>query len=90
MDTAKMLIDCQKRKKIISQYGLAKSLQIPTQRIYDYMAGRRNPDIYTLLQIANCLGICPVALIAEFEKEQAKSEIEQKFWADLKACTEKL
>ena len=81
MRTSKLLLQCQVKLKISSEYGLAKALEIPTQRIYDYMSGKRMPNTYALMKIAECLGLDPLALIAEFEELTAKSEKERTFWA---------
>lgn len=81
MRTSELLKDCKIKLKISSDYALAKELKIPTQRISEYMKGKRAPNTYALVRIAECLGLDALALIAEFEEETAKNETEQKFWA---------
>lgn len=45
------------------------------------MSGKRTPNTYALVRIAECLGLDALALIAEFEEETAKNETERGFWA---------
>lgn len=82
MRTSELLKDCKIKLKITSDYALAKALKIPTQRISEYMEGKRNPNTYAAVKIAECLGLDPICLIAEFEEMSAKNERERSFWAD--------
>ena len=85
MRTKELLLQCQVKLKASSEYALAKGLNIPTQRIYDYMSGKRAPNTYALVRIADCLGLEPLSLIAEFEELSAKNEVERGFWADFRS-----
>ncbi len=89
MRTSELLKDCKIKLKISSDYALAKELKIPTQRISEYMKGKRAPNAYAAVRIADCLGLDPLALIAEFEQESAKNELERGFWSDFRARIEK-
>ncbi len=89
MRTSELLKDCKIKLKISSDYELAKKLGIPTQRIYDYMKGKRIPNPYACIRIAECLGLDPLALIAEFEELSAKNPTERGFWADFRQRAEK-
>jgi len=84
MRTSELLKDCKIKLGISSNYALAKALKIPTQRIYDYMTGKREPNAYALARIADCLGLNPLELIVEFEEVSAKNETERSFWADFR------
>lgn len=84
MRTRELLLQCQVKLKVSSEYALAKELAIPTQRIYDYMGGKRKPNAYALVKIADCLGLDPLALIAEYEELTAKNETEKGFWANFR------
>jgi len=53
------------------------------------MKGKRAPNAYAAVRIADCLGLDPLALIAEFEQESAKNELERGFWSDFRARIEK-
>jgi hypothetical protein len=44
---------------------------------------------YALVKIADCLGLDPSALIAEFEELTAKNATERSFWADFRVRAEK-
>ncbi|MFA6203052.1 MAG: helix-turn-helix transcriptional regulator [Gallionella sp.] len=89
MRTSELLKDCKIKLKITSDYALAKELKIPTQRIADYMKGSRTPSTYALVRIADCLGLDPLALIAEFEEQTAKNPVEKGFWASFRQRAKK-
>lgn len=82
MRTSELLKDCKIKLKISSDYALAKELKISDKRISEYMREKCAPTPYALARIADCLGIDPLALIAEFEELSAKNETERSFWAD--------
>lgn len=82
MRTSELLKDCKIKLKITSDYALAKALNLPTQRISEYMKGKRAPNTYALVKIAECLSLNPLELIAEFEGVTAKNETERQFWTD--------
>jgi transcriptional regulator with XRE-family HTH domain len=86
MRTSELLKDCKIKLKISSDYALAKALGIKDNRISDYMNDRRKPNTYAAVKIAECLGLDPLALIAEFEEATAKNPIERGFWADFCTC----
>jgi transcriptional regulator with XRE-family HTH domain len=85
MRTSELLKDCKIKLKISSDYALAKELGINSGRISDYMSGKRTPNAYAAVKIAECLGLDPLALIAEFEELTAKNATERGFWADFRA-----
>lgn len=80
MRTPELLLKCKVKLGIKSDYALAKELEIPTQRISDYMSGKRVPDAYALVRIAECLKLDPLELIAEYGELSAKRESEKEFW----------
>lgn len=84
MRTSELLKDCKIKLGIKSNYELAKILDLDRARIGDYMSGKRIPTTYAAVKIAECLGLDPLALIAEFEELTAKNETEKKFWADFR------
>lgn len=89
MKTKELLLQCQVKLKAPTEYKLAKGLGLPTQRVYDYMSGKRTPNAYAAVKIAECLGLDPLALIAEFEEMTAKNPEERSFWADFRLRVEK-
>lgn len=80
MTIRERLKDCKIKEGIQSDYGLAKRLGINPARICDYMAGRRTPDAYTAIKMAEILKVHPLLLLAEFEAETAKDETRRNFW----------
>jgi hypothetical protein len=44
------------------------------------MSGKREPDTYAIVRIAECLKLDPLELIAEFGEAQAKVEVEREYW----------
>ncbi len=89
MRTKELLLQCQVKLQAQTEYKLAKALGLPTQRIYDYMAGKRTPNAYAAIKIAECLGLDPLELIAEFEEAGAKNETERSFWAGFRLRVKK-
>lgn len=89
MRTSELLKDCKIKLKISSDYQLAKALGINSGRISDYMKGKRIPNPYACIKIAECLRLDPLALIAEFEEMSAKNATERGFWADFRQRAEK-
>lgn len=80
MRTKELLLECRAKNGWTTDYQLAKGLEIPTQRIYDYMSGKRQPDTYAIVRIAECLKLDPLELIAEYGQETAKRAQEVEFW----------
>lgn len=80
MKTKELLLEVKVELGIKSDYALAQALDIPRQRISDYMSGRLQPDTYALMQIAMKLKRDPIAVIAEVEAENAKTEKKKDFW----------
>lgn len=80
MRTKELLLECRAKNGWTTDYQLAKGLEIPTQRIYDYMSGKRQPDTYALVRIAECLKLDPLELIAEYGAATAKRDEERGFW----------
>lgn len=89
MRTKELLLECKVKLKVSSDYALAKELEIKRARISDYMLGKTIPNTYALIRIADCLGLDPLALIAEFEEQTAKNPIEKGFWSDFRQRAKK-
>lgn len=82
MRTKELLLECKVKLKVSSDYALGKALKISDKRISEYMRKKCAPTPYALARIADCLGLDPLGLIAEYEEASAKNEIERSFWAD--------
>ncbi len=80
MNAKELLLECKVRLKIESDYGLAKKLEIPTQRLSEYMKGKVNLNSYELTRIALVLGRDPIGLIAAYEAEHEKNPVKAAFW----------
>lgn len=53
MGNVKKLLDqAMEKSGVTTRYGLAKALELPTQRISDYYAGKRKPDEFACMKIA--------------------------------------
>lgn len=89
MRTKELLLECKIKLKISSDYALGKKLEIKDQRISDYMSGKRTPNAYACVKIAECLGLDPLTLIADFEEQSAKNPAEKTFWADFQQRAKK-
>ena len=82
MKSRERLLECKIKLKISSDYGLAKALEINRARVHDYMNGKRTPDAYTAVKMAEILKIHPLLLIAEFEEEKEKDLGKKAFWGN--------
>lgn len=80
MTAKELLQECKIRMKVESDYELSKKLEIPRQRVSDYMSGKVNPDVYALTKIAVALGRDPISLIAEYEAATEKNPVKKAFW----------
>jgi transcriptional regulator with XRE-family HTH domain len=80
MNAKELLLESKIRLKVSSDYELAKKLDIPRQRISEYMNEKVRLDAYALTKIAITLGKDPISLIAEYEAATEKNPIKQAFW----------
>jgi len=81
MENVKKLLDAVKREKgVTSDYALAKSLDIPTQRVSDYYKGTRVPDEFACLKIAEALGKPLNTIIATVKASTEKDEKRREAW----------
>lgn len=80
MRTKELLLQCKIKLGLQSDYKLAQALEIERQRISDYMNGKKHPDTYAIVRIAECLKLDPLELIAEYGMATAKRAQEVEFW----------
>lgn len=69
-------------KNVQTDYALAKVLDLPTQRISDYMKGERAPDEFACLQIAKALGESYEVITALVKMETEKDEGRRNAWRE--------
>lgn len=75
------LLEAIKAKNDVkTDYALAKLLDLPTQRISDYLKGTRTPDEYACLQIATALGKTLDEVTAAIRMEAEKDEKRRNAW----------
>lgn len=63
-----------------TDYALAKHLEIPSARICDYYKGRRAPDEFACLKIAEALGQPLDTIIATVKAATEKDEKRRQTW----------
>lgn len=81
MENVKKLLDAAKAAtESGTDYKLAKSLGIPDQRISDYYKGRRVPDEFACLKIAEALEMPLAEVIALVKAEAEKDETRREAW----------
>lgn len=73
MEIEKLLDECKDKLDVKSDYALAKKLVIHAGLISDYRAGKREPDEYACLKIAEVLGLDAEALMVHFAARKAKN-----------------
>lgn len=66
-----------------TDYKIAQALDLPRQRVSDYIHGRRDADAYTCARIAEILERDPMHVIAQVEAEAARSEKKRDYWRSL-------
>jgi hypothetical protein len=83
METAKSLLNDVKRlKNIESDYALAKILTLHRGLISDYYSGKRTPNEFACLQIAQALGKSYEEVSAIVRIEAEKDEKRRQIWRD--------
>lgn len=81
MENVRKLLDaCKKKAEITSHYALAKTLDLPNQRIYDYYEGRRSPDEFACLRISEVLGKPLDEVITAVKLDTEKDEKRRSAW----------
>ena len=81
MSQTQQLIE-QVRKKLegATDYRIAQVLDLPTQRLSDYVKGDRAADTYACAKIAEVLDRDPLEIIAQVEAEAARTEKKRQYW----------
>ena len=83
MENVKKLLDAAKAATCSeTDYKLAKSLGIPNARICDYYKGRRVPDEFACLKIAEALDLPLSQVIATVKAEAEKDEKRREAWGN--------
>lgn len=80
MKIKERLLECKIKRSIKSDYKLAEELGVKRQIVSELMKGTRKADAYFAVRIGEILGVHPLMLLAEFEKENAKTEERAAFW----------
>jgi transcriptional regulator with XRE-family HTH domain len=80
MNSIERLLQCKVKLGIKSDYALAKALGINRGSMTGYMTGKRQPDAYMAVKMAEVLGVHPMLLLAEFEAETEKNPDKRAFW----------
>lgn len=65
----------------VTDYRLAKVLEIPRQRMSEYVKGTENADAYACVRLAIVLNRDPLEVIAQVEAASARSQVKREFWA---------
>lgn len=81
MENITKLLDQVKAKKgVESDYALAKTLDLPKQRVSDYYKGSRVPDEFACLKIAEALGKPLNTIIATVKASTEKDGKRREAW----------
>ena len=81
MENIKRLLDeVKKAKGVGSDYALAKTLDLPKQRISDYYKGKTSPDKFACMKIAESLGKPLADVIYAVELDAEKDEARREAW----------
>ena len=83
METVKTLLDAVKHANgITSDYGLAKLLELPKQRVSAYYSGKEVPNEFICLQIARALGRDYAEVQAAVRIEAEKDDTRREAWRE--------
>lgn len=77
-----LLLECKIKLGIQTDYKLAQALELPVNRMSEFMSEKRAPDAYTCVRMALVLGRDPAEVIAEVKAETEKNEKRRAFWRD--------
>ncbi|MGE5470592.1 MAG: hypothetical protein ACM3X0_07345 [Bacteroidota bacterium] len=76
----KLLDDAKNAVGVKTDYALAKKLDLPRARICDYYKGKRAPDEFACLKIAEALGQPLDTIIARVKAATEKDEKRREAW----------
>lgn len=79
-NVTQLLNEAMDKTGCTTKYQLAKTLEIPTQRISEYFSGDRRPDEYACLKISEATGRTFEQVTALVMIEKEKNETRRKAW----------
>ncbi|MDP2031455.1 MAG: helix-turn-helix transcriptional regulator [Thiobacillus sp.] len=82
--TQALLEETREKLGGVTDYKLAKKMQLPRQRVSNYKNGERQADNYACLRIAEILERDPLEIIAEVEAETAKTQERRDYWSNFR------
>lgn len=63
-----------------TDYKIAQALDLPRQRISNFVKGSRDADAYACAKMAEVLERDPLEIIAQVEAEAARTEKKRQYW----------
>lgn len=72
--------EAKKRMGIVSDYELAKRLEIPSGNIPPMRRGERNVPLDVAFRLAITLELDPATVVADLESQREKNEKRREFW----------
>jgi len=79
---AELIDQLKHKKKLETDYQVAKLLHLDNKIIYAVRAGKRPLDLYAITRIATELNLDPMTLLADLHKDLEKNEVKRGFWRD--------
>lgn len=79
-NTVALLDRLKVAKALRSDYAAAKFLGVTATTVYAWRRGERTMDETTALQIADALGLDPIAVMAEVRQDRPQTARERKVW----------
>ena len=80
MKASNLIDDAKRQLKLISDYAIAKRLNVPNGHIVGYRNGTRHIPLEVAYKLAIMLDQDPAQVLAELEAERAKTPEAQAFW----------
>lgn len=78
--TQQLIEEVRRKLDGATDYKIAQVLDLPRQRLSDFVKGDREADTYACAKIAEILDRDPLEVIAQVEAEAARTEKKREYW----------
>lgn len=79
-ETQQLIEQVRKKMEGATDYKIAQALDLPRQRLSDFVKGSRAADAYACARMAEILERDPLEVIAQVEAGAARTEKKRQYW----------
>jgi plasmid maintenance system antidote protein VapI len=79
-ETQQLIEQVRVKMEGATDYKIAQALDLPRQRLSDFVKGSRAADAYACAKMAEILDRDPLEIIAQVEAEAARTEKKRQYW----------